>query len=305
MITYIFVVLFTVISILVYVYIRNNIKYQQIPKQIWCYWGKNIPSILLKNINRWKYLNPKWKITLVTDSNLTKFIDINELPNNFFVSEIECFQFKSDLIRCILLYKYGGVWLDANIITLKPLDWVLKLQKKYIEFVGYYIPNFTTNDNYPVIESWFMASIPKSQFMNILKKELIDAFGNRKKYVSKINKLGVDLQNIPKGLHTYLCIHIAIQYILQIKKYKLKHSLVKSSKDAFKLHGMVNWNSKELVKDLTSTDRTTIARYETLLTDMNLIKLRGDERNVLNKIDKIDENSIIGKILTLDDKLYK
>ena len=80
MITYIFVVLFTVISILVYVYIRNNIKYQQIPKQIWCYWGKNIPSILLKNINRWKYLNPKWKITLVTDSNLTKFIDINVLP---------------------------------------------------------------------------------------------------------------------------------------------------------------------------------------------------------------------------------
>ena len=68
---------------------------------------------------------------------------------------------------------------------------------------------------------------------------------------------------------------------------------------------MVNWNSKELVKDLTSTDSTTIARYETLLTDMNLIKLRGDERNVLNKIDKIDENSIIGKILTLDDKLYK
>ena len=35
--------------------------------------------------------------------------------------------FVSDLVRLMLIEQYGGIYLDATVFTLKPIDWALRL----------------------------------------------------------------------------------------------------------------------------------------------------------------------------------
>lgn len=197
----------------------------------------------------------------------------------------------------MLLYKYDGVWLDANILLLKPLNWVLDMQKQQnAEFVGYMIPHFTTIKEFPVIESWFMASVRKSSFMRKVKNEMYRAIGHREQYVDNLRGK-IDFQNIPKSLHVYLSIHLAIQYVLQTDSEKqIIYALVDASNDAFKFHNMTQWKAHNLVDDLTSDDPKTRLKYWSVLKKMNIIKFRGDERkHLLGRY--IPKQSILGQIL--------
>jgi len=39
-------------------------------------------------------------------------------------ADIKVVQLKADLIRMMLLYKYGGMWMDANTFFVRDLAWV-------------------------------------------------------------------------------------------------------------------------------------------------------------------------------------
>lgn len=39
-------------------------------------------------------------------------------------AEDKLVQLKADIIRMLLLFKYGGMWMDANSIFLRNLTWV-------------------------------------------------------------------------------------------------------------------------------------------------------------------------------------
>ena len=54
-----------------------------------------------------------------------------------------------------MLIKYGGVWVDASVMLLKSLDWVLaEFNKSNIHYL-YYMPSFTKIKDEPIIENWF------------------------------------------------------------------------------------------------------------------------------------------------------
>jgi hypothetical protein len=224
--------------------------------------------MIQKNIDTWKHLNPHWSVNLLTKDTIPLYISEHELPKTFY-DNTETTQVNSDIVRTLLLYKYGGVWIDASIILIKPLDWIENIsKKKQVTYIGYFMPSFT--NNYPVIESWFMATTPQNYFIKLILHELQLAYGNRNIYVN-----GKDTQKIPKGLINYLWIHIAIIKVLKDSKFK-DYYLIDAYKDAFKLHREFDWNSTKLVDFLISEDS-----YD--FTGMNLIKLRGDERNKLSE----------------------
>lgn len=60
-------------------------------------------------------------------------------------------QRNSDFVRLI-------IWMDASIYATKSLDWIDK-ERKGKGVVGYYLPSNVTIPKYPVIDSWFIASV--------------------------------------------------------------------------------------------------------------------------------------------------
>jgi hypothetical protein len=248
---------------------------KNLPKIIWTYWDSDMPETVSKLINQWKYLNPTWTINVLSKDTLPLYIKSSELPNGFYDGK-ESPQYSSDIVRVILLYKYGGVWVDASIMLLKSLDWVVKeFNQTNIHYLGYYMPSFTTIKDKPIIESWFIASKPNTNFMKLVYKEMKGAFGKRKDYVNRVRKT-VDLQNIPETLKVYLTIHVAMQVILQTKQIDTSgFKLIDAYKDAFALHDRFHWSADKIIEHLHTDE------FMRNTKGFNLIKLRGEERIAL------------------------
>ena len=126
---------------------------------IWMYWedapGKRKPDYLklcFETIVKNKGNN---EIIVVTPENVKDFLpDIS--PRIFKIRKIA---HRADYIRGRLLHKYGGIWLDSDVIILKPLDLSAYLVEN--DFVGYgkdegepSINFFAAKANSPLLKSW-------------------------------------------------------------------------------------------------------------------------------------------------------
>jgi mannosyltransferase OCH1-like enzyme len=94
-----------------------------IPKIIhYCWFGGNpIPKMLQYCIDSWKQYLPDYELMLWNESN-TVF-------DCYYVKE--CYEqkkwaFVSDYIRLKAVYEYGGIYMDTDMLLLKPLDYFLE-----------------------------------------------------------------------------------------------------------------------------------------------------------------------------------
>lgn len=87
---------------------------------LWYQGFNNTPDLVNKCVNSWKYYNPDWTIILLDESNYTKYANINKYfditKKNISLTHL------SDIIRLLILKKYGGVWADATTFCNKSLD---------------------------------------------------------------------------------------------------------------------------------------------------------------------------------------
>ena len=87
---------------------------------LWFQGFQNAPNVIKKCVDSWKYYNIDWKIVLLDNTNLYNYVEIDNYINK---QILPCHL--SDIIRSILLCKYGGVWADATTFCNKPLnDWL-------------------------------------------------------------------------------------------------------------------------------------------------------------------------------------
>lgn len=94
-------------------------------KIIWMSWlqglsDPHIPKLNIKCIDRWKTLNPDWEFKFVTYKNITTYIPefnhiIDKSPNRLKAHQ-------TDLLRLLLLEKFGGVWCDASLYPVLPMS---------------------------------------------------------------------------------------------------------------------------------------------------------------------------------------
>jgi phosphorylcholine metabolism protein LicD len=82
---------------------------------------------------------------------------------------------KVDLYRIMLLYKYGGMYIDADVIVLKDPIEVYEKTKQY-DFVGFGCTGTICMDGYMKPSNWLLASRPYSILMRDILKELIEKF---------------------------------------------------------------------------------------------------------------------------------
>jgi hypothetical protein len=97
--------------------------------------SRNLPAEFQKNIDQLKALNSKWEHRLYDDNDIKQFIsDVYGLGILAYFNRInpKYGAAKADLFRYLLLYKYGGVYLDIKSTFTKPIDQVLKSDDRYL-----------------------------------------------------------------------------------------------------------------------------------------------------------------------------
>ena len=94
--------------------------HQEIPKilhQMWIGDETKCPSKLMKT---WKELNPSFDYIFWNENEIKKREMIFECTDR--IDEIKEINGKCDIMRWEILYKYGGVFIDADSICIEPLD---------------------------------------------------------------------------------------------------------------------------------------------------------------------------------------
>ena len=182
----------------------NEKDYQN--NNIWLYWenkpGHNKPEYLnlcLRTIN--KNCSKKFNINLLDENSVKSYIpDLrDDLDEKLNIPQ------KTDYIRLMLLYLYGGIWLDSDVIILKDLTEITKKLDTH-DFVGFgchHIECTKNGDGYPYPANWVLAARKDSLLMKncieecdrILNKNNKEYFSinyhilGRKLLWSQINKL--------------------------------------------------------------------------------------------------------------------
>jgi mannosyltransferase OCH1-like enzyme len=91
---------------------------------IW--YGKNMPE----NPYKWKMMNPDWEVMIWNRENMPKLINQRLCSLSFIQPDMQ-----SDIARVEILYRYGGLYLDCDIVPLKPLG---NFFEGYGDLVGVY-----------------------------------------------------------------------------------------------------------------------------------------------------------------------
>ena len=94
-----------------------------LPKIIWMLWLQGwdeAPRIVQACRKTWEVHNPDWMIHALNAADLYGYVGAAVLSSP--IGKVMPAEALSDLIRITLLERYGGVWVDATVYCLKPLD---------------------------------------------------------------------------------------------------------------------------------------------------------------------------------------
>ena len=147
-------------------------------KTIWLLWLQgwdSVPWLVKQVAESWEINNPDWNIEYVTSDNIHKYVDDIDYINDK-NKEIEP-QAKSDIIRLSLLKNYGGVWADATMLCLQPLNVWVEEAVKPAGLWMYHGPGGEMYKNGPA--SWLIVSEKDSLIINKWKNACDEYWKNR------------------------------------------------------------------------------------------------------------------------------
>ena len=92
---------------------------------IWILWWQGwdqAPPIVLKCLQSWHHHHSplQWNIILLDKNNIGNFIDLKKVVSEQ-VQNLMSLTALSDVIRWLLLYEYGGVWVDSTVFCHRPI----------------------------------------------------------------------------------------------------------------------------------------------------------------------------------------
>ncbi len=131
-----------------------------LPKIIWLFWHsglKDAPEVVRRSLTTWQHFNPDHEVRFLdlAEAEAVLGIDLQALFEKLTVDL--GWAGKSDLIRLMLLAKFGGVWADATTFCLKPLsEWL----HDEIYTNGFFCFRWESKVSDRDMISWFLASIP-------------------------------------------------------------------------------------------------------------------------------------------------
>jgi hypothetical protein len=150
----------------------TNINYK---KTVWVYW-ENVKrntyptyiSLCLRNL--FNKSRDKYDVILLNETNIRKYLpDLRADFDNLLIAQ------KTDYYRIALLYKYGGIWIDADIIVMRDLQPIFdKLDEGY-DYVGFGCTGYQCTYGYGMPSNWVLGS----QKNSILMKKCLDKLDDK------------------------------------------------------------------------------------------------------------------------------
>lgn len=122
-------------------------------------------------LQSWRALNPDYRLIVIDNDNVDFYAPAYK-PCLKRMEEERSISAKSDLLRLLLLQRHGGIWVDASLLAMVPLDFFLPEWLKQTGFFSYrFFPRMCHNalegdretvswflavktPNHPLIEAW-------------------------------------------------------------------------------------------------------------------------------------------------------
>ncbi len=135
---------------------------------IWTYWHQGFqaaPYVVQHCIHRLQQLHPAVTIHLLDQHTVYDYAE--SVPVKTETWNKMSLPHRSDLLRTLLLIRYGGVWLDPTVFCIRPLgDWLPEYMKN-----GLFLFHRPGKDR--IISNWFIAAERNNYFLKVLYETLI------------------------------------------------------------------------------------------------------------------------------------
>ncbi len=197
-----------------------------IPKVIWTYLSKphqgftHSPELLNITRKNWKKFAPNYEIKVIDEFNVCYYLQDSNMWNNLDEKYPIKPVFVSDIIRLALLVKYGGTYMDANVMLLDDLENILGNK-------GTLFTSFNTDSHDPIFENWFVScekndSIITKWLDEVMKaKTDIDTYIESSTEMAKFYMRDMDISsgiNGGIGFNRYLTCHFAMRNVYENNK---------------------------------------------------------------------------------------
>jgi hypothetical protein len=153
---------------------------------LWLYWEGEMPEyIKMCKETIYKHCSESFIIMFLNDKNIYNYLpELKEKQIDF--SNLKIAQ-KVDYYRILLLYKYGGLYMDMDILVMKDLSEIMDKLKKY-DFVGFGCTGARCKYGYGKPSNWLLASRKQT----ILMRNILDSYEKKLRNINlnKIKNIG-------------------------------------------------------------------------------------------------------------------
>jgi len=158
---------------------------------VWMYW-EDVPGrgkrpefidLCIETIRR----NCGLLVRLLDAESVSKLIDCH--PN---WKELREPAHKADYVRCVILHKFGGIWLDCDMICLNSLIPLSEMLADY-DFVGFDQPRYPDKESWDDYRTAIIAAFaarPKSKFLQVWIEKMHETLDRAKDGVLKWEEIG-------------------------------------------------------------------------------------------------------------------
>ena len=150
---------------------NENIKRK--PPTIWILWmqgwNENTPWLVWEVRRSWEGFNHNWRVVALDANTLSEYVDMSSGSALNLMSDFNSgvpIAVYSDMVRLALLSAHGGVWADATMLCMTPLDeWV------YDSLLPCGLWMYHGRDRGNGLASWFIISIRQSYIIQAWARE--------------------------------------------------------------------------------------------------------------------------------------
>lgn len=170
-----------------------------IPRRIHQFWtGPNRPEALM---DRCKKMHAAWEYTLWTPET------VPELKNHRIMAQFQAdrvYDGQSDVLRYELLWKHGGVWLDADVVCLRPLDDLLDNRTGFITaFQNYGNPDAAEGQWYHPRQFLLQTSVMAASRGHPMLGAIVDTLRNNRHKAYGVPWITVGPAHVTKTVHSF------------------------------------------------------------------------------------------------------